>query len=210
MHNKYPGSMSSMTTKKITSIGQLMTEKLETIDLSDSGQKAAKKMRDKNVSSLIVVDDNSKPIGIVTERDLVTKVCTHDAHSSSILVEDIMSSPLATTDALSSVEVAADIMSQNKVRHLLVVEDDDINKPLGIITPTDFVGYLKENLDMDDVNARILQSMQEEAKEEDDDGVSEDLEQEGKLPKNPQKGGEEYEDERPRQGSDKFLGSTHG
>ena len=199
-----------MTTKKITSIGQLMTEKLETIDLSDSGQKAAKKMRDKNVSSLIVVDGNSKkPIGIVTERDLVTKVCTHDAHSSSILVEDIMSSPLATTDALSPVEVAADIMSQNKVRHLLVVEDDDINKPLGIITPTDFVGYLKENLNIDDVNARILQSIQE-AKEDDDGRVSEDLEQEGKLPKNPQKGGEEYEDEKPRQGSDKFLGSTQG
>jgi signal-transduction protein with cAMP-binding, CBS, and nucleotidyltransferase domain len=200
--------MSRMTTKKITSIGQLMTEKLETIDLSDSAQKAAKKMRDKNVSSLIVVDDNSKkPIGIVTERDLVIKVCTHDAHSSTIVVNDIMSSPLATTDALSPVEVAAEIMSENKVRHLLVVEDDDINKPLGIITPTDFVGYLKENLNIDDVNARILQSIQET--KEDDGRVSEDLEQEGKLPKNPQKGGEEYEDEKPRQGSDKFLGSTH-
>jgi signal-transduction protein with cAMP-binding, CBS, and nucleotidyltransferase domain len=198
-----------MTTKKITSIGQLMTEKLETIDLSDSAQKAAKKMRDKNVSSLIVADNSKKPIGIVTERDLVREVCTHDAHSSSILVKDIMSSPLATTDALSPVEVAAEIMSENKVRHLLVVEDDDINKPLGIITPTDFVGYLKENLNMDDVNARILQSIQE-AKYDDEDRVSEDLEQEGKLPKNPQKGGEEYEDERPRQGSDKFLGSSHG
>lgn len=202
--------MSSMTTKKITSIGQLMTEKLETIGLSDSAQKAAKKMRDKNVSSLIVVDDNSKkPIGIITEHDLVIKVCTHDAHSSTIVVNDIMSSPLATTDALSPVEVAAEIMSENKVRHLLVVEDDDINKPLGIITPADFVGYLKENLNIDDVNARILQSIQE-TKEEDDGRVSEDLEQEGKLPENPQKGGEEYEDEKPRQGSDKFLGSTHG
>ena len=49
----------------------------------------------------------------------------------------------------------------NRVRHLLVVENDDINTPLGIITPTDFVGYLKENLSIDDVNARILQSMQE-------------------------------------------------
>lgn len=197
-----------MTTKKITSIGQLMTKKLETIDLSDSAQKAAKKMRDKNVGSLIVVDNSKKPLGIVTERDLVRKVCTHDAHSSSILVEDIMSSPLATTDALSPVEVAAEIMSQNKVSHLLVVEDDDINKPLGIITPTDFVEYLKENLNIDDVNARILQSIQDA--KEDHGGVSEDLEQEGKLPKNPQKGGEEFEDEKPRQGSDKFLGSTQG
>jgi CBS domain-containing protein len=42
-------------------------------------------------------------------------------------------------------------MIQNKVRHLLVVENDDTNRPLGIITATDFVAYLKENLNIDDV-----------------------------------------------------------
>lgn len=47
-----------MTESKITSIGQLMTEKLETIGLSSSIQQASTKMRDKNVSSLVVVDDN--------------------------------------------------------------------------------------------------------------------------------------------------------
>jgi CBS domain-containing protein len=61
-----------MTTTK--SIGEIMTKKLETIAISNSAQEAAKKMRDKNVSSLLVIDNkinNSKPIGIVTERDLV-------------------------------------------------------------------------------------------------------------------------------------------
>jgi signal-transduction protein with cAMP-binding, CBS, and nucleotidyltransferase domain len=153
-------------------------------------------MRDKNVSSLVVVDIFGKPTGIVTERDLVRKVCVHDASCSSISLKDIMSSLLVTIDALSPVEVAADIMIQNRVRHLLVVENDDVNKPLGIITPTDFVGYLKENLNIDDVNPRILKSMQES----EHDKVSEELEQQGELPKNPQKGGEEYENERPRQG----------
>jgi CBS domain-containing protein len=55
-----------------------------------------------------------------------------------------LSSPLTTIDALSSVEEAADAMIQNKIRHLLVVEDNDDNnqsKPLGIITPTDLVSY---------------------------------------------------------------------
>jgi CBS domain-containing protein len=68
-------------------------------------------------------------------------------------VQDIMSDALVTTDAISDVEVAADIMLQNNVRHLLVVEGDNINKPLGIITPTDFTRYLKENLNMDAVKA---------------------------------------------------------
>ena len=142
-----------------------MTKKLETIAISDSAQEAAKKMRDKNVSSLLVIDNNnnnnSKPIGIVTERDLVRKVCVNDASSKHTMIQDVTSSPLITIDAISSVEVAADVMIQNKVRHLLVVEDNDVNKPLGIITPGDFTDYLKENLNIDDVNAKIIESIKE-------------------------------------------------
>jgi CBS domain-containing protein len=152
-----------MTTTK--SVGEIMTKKLETIAISNSAQEAAKKMRDKNVSSLLVIDNNnnnnSKPIGIVTERDLVRKVCVNDASSKHTMIQEITSSPLITIDAISSVEVAADVMIQNKVRHLLVVEDNDVNKPLGIITPGDFTDYLKENLNIDDVNAKIIESIKE-------------------------------------------------
>jgi predicted transcriptional regulator len=76
-----------------------------------------------------------------------------------------MSDAIVTTDAISEVGVAADLMIQNQVRHLLVVKDDDITKPLGIITPSDFAGYLKENLDIDDVNATILESLKETEKD---------------------------------------------
>lgn len=146
-----------------TTVGQLMTERLETISPSGTAQEAAKKMRDKKVSSLVVTDVEDKPIGIVTERDLVRQVCTKVINSNDVIVHHIMSSPLATIDANSSVEVAADIMIQNKVRHLLVVDE---NKVLGIITPSDFTGYLKEKLNLDDVNARILQSLKEDEDEE--------------------------------------------
>ncbi len=145
-----------------TSVGEIMTKKLETIAISNSAQEAAKKMRDKNVSSLLVIDNNNNTIGIVTERDLVRKVCVNDASSKHTMIQEITSSPLITIDAISSIEVAADVMTQNKVRHLLVVEDNDINKPLGIITPGDFTDYLKENLNIDDVNAKIIESIKEE------------------------------------------------
>ena len=149
----------------MTKIGDLMTEKLETIEASLSAQEAAMKMRDRNVSSLVVIDVNKKTVGIVTERDLVRKVCVHDASSSDTSVRDIMSDALVTTDAISEVGVAADIMIQNQVRHLLVVKDEDINKPLGIITPSDLARYLKENLDIDDVNATIIKSLIETEKD---------------------------------------------
>ncbi len=194
------------------SIGGLMTERLKTIESSSTAQEASKKMRDNNISSLVVVDNknNNKPIGIVTERDLVRKVCVNDANSSKMLIKNIMSSPLVTIDSRSSVEVAADIMTQNKVRHLLVVEENpdttnskddncNITRPLGIITPSDFVGYLKENLNIDDVNAKILESLKEQGEREGEQAV-EELEQQGELKEHSQIGGEKYESEKPRQG----------
>ena len=147
-----------------TSIGEIMTQKLETIEPSNTSQAAAKKMADKNVSSLVVMDRADKPIGILTEQDLVRQVCVNDASSSTILIHHIMSSPLVTIDANSSVEEAADIMIQNKVRHLLVVSENG-NRALGIITSSNFTSYLKQKLNMDDVNARILQSLAEEGTE---------------------------------------------
>src|ERR687897_199931 len=173
-------------------VGELMTQKLETIGSLSSAQEASKKMRDNNVSSLVVIDDSTnKPTGIVTERDLVRKVCVNDksSNSSSMLIKNIMSSPLITIDSRLPVEAAADVMIQNKVRHLLVVENNDINRPLGIVTPTDFVGYLKENLNVNEVNTRILESL----KGQEEENAVEELEQEGKLKKNSQKGGQEYE-----------------
>jgi CBS domain-containing protein len=162
-NNKAPILKQSIMTT--ISIGELMTEKLETINTSSSAQEAAKKMRDKNVSSLVVIDNsnNNKPTGIITERGLVRKICVNDLKSSSVLIQDIMSSPIITIDSNSPVEAAADVMIQNKVRHLLVVENNDIGRPLGIITPTDFTGYLKENLNIiDDVNAKIIESLKQE------------------------------------------------
>jgi CBS domain-containing protein len=121
-----------------------MSEKLEKIIENMSAQEAAKKMGAVNTSSLLVTDLNDKPVGIITERDLVRRVVANDANSKTVVIKEIMSSPIATIDANSSVEAAADLMIQNRVRHLLVVDDEDVNKPLGIITSTDFTTYLKQ------------------------------------------------------------------
>jgi len=121
-----------------------MSEKLEKIIENMSAQEAAKKMGTVNTSSLLVTDFNDKPVGIITERDLVRRVVASDADSKTVVIKEIMSSPIATIDANSSVEAAADLMMQNQVRHLLVVDDEDVDKPLGIITSTDFTTYLKQ------------------------------------------------------------------
>jgi CBS domain-containing protein len=134
-------------------ISDIMRKKLETIEELASVQEAAKKMKDKNVSSLIVVDGEGKPQGLVTERDLARKVCINDVHTSTVTNKEIMSSPLITINSKSSPSVAADMMLQNNVRHLLVVDNDDkydVNKPIGIVTPLHFIKYQEYTNNDDD------------------------------------------------------------
>jgi CBS domain-containing protein len=121
----------------ILSISEMMTKKLETVQEVASIQETAKKMKENNVSSLAVVDGEGKPQGLVTERDLVRKVCINDVRTDSVTNKDIMSSPLITIDSNSSASVAVDMMLQNNIRHLLVVNKTNTTKPIGIITPLD-------------------------------------------------------------------------
>ena len=139
-------------------ISDIMRKKLETIEESASVQEAAKKMKDKNVSSLVIVDGNGKPQGLVTERDLVRKVCINDVRTSTVTNKEIMSSPLITIDSQSLPSIAADMMLQNNVRHLLVVDDKyDVKKPIGIITPLDFTRYQEYTDNYKDAIEKILE-----------------------------------------------------
>jgi CBS domain-containing protein len=122
-------------------ITNILRKKLESIEETTNIQEAAKKMKDKNVSSLVVVDMRGKPVGLVTERDLVRKVCINDVRTSTVTSKEIMSFPLITIAASSSPSAAADMMLKNNVRHLLVVDEGSLNKPIGIITPLDFTRY---------------------------------------------------------------------
>ena len=118
-------------------VSDMMTKKLETIEESSSIQDAPKRMRDTNVSSLVVVDSEGKPRGIVTERDIIRKACVNDVSTSKVTNKEIMSRKLITIAPDSSASTAVDIMLRNNIRHLLVVDKDNTEKPIGMITPLD-------------------------------------------------------------------------
>jgi CBS domain-containing protein len=69
-------------------VSDMMTKKLEAIEGTASVQEAAKKMKDNNVSSLLVFDGEGEPQGLVTERDLVRKVCINDVRTSAVTNRD--------------------------------------------------------------------------------------------------------------------------
>jgi CBS domain-containing protein len=122
-------------------VNDFMRKSLITIEESASVQEAANRMKDKNISSLVVVDEIGRPLGLITERDLVRKVCIHDVSTGKLIIKEIMSSPLITIDSNSSASEAVDMMLRNNVRHLLVVDSkssEGLDKPIGIVTPLDF------------------------------------------------------------------------
>ena len=122
-------------------VRDLMRKNQYTVAESTSIQDTARIMNDKKVSSLVILDENNNPVGLVTERDLVRKVCINDLPTNRVTNKEIMSSPLITIDSESSATTATDLMLKNNVRHLLVInnESKDNNQPIGIITPLDLV-----------------------------------------------------------------------
>ena len=143
-----------------TTIAEIMSKKIETIEESASVQELALKMKDKNISSLMVVDSFGKSKGLVTERDLIRKVCVKDICTSQVIIKEIMSLPLITINQNESPSTAIDIMLQYNIRHLVVVDDSmEINKPIGIVTPRDLTRY--QEFTREDTNKDNLEKILE-------------------------------------------------
>ncbi|HEY6587280.1 MAG TPA: CBS domain-containing protein [Nitrososphaeraceae archaeon] len=141
-------------------IAEIMSKKIETIEESASVQELALKMKDKNISSLLVVDSFGKSKGLITERDLIRKVCVKDICTSQVIVKEIMSLPLITINSNELPSTAIDIMLQHNIRHLLVVDDEtEINQPIGIVTPRDLTRY--QEFTRDDANKDNLEKILE-------------------------------------------------
>src|SRR5690349_15200891 len=118
------------------SVEAAMSSNIQTISISDTAEQAAKKMRDMKIGSLFVIDKSKseqQPIGIITERDLVRRVCAEGISSKDIGIEHLISSPIATIERKATIASAASLMSSNKTRHLLVVNNGEEKLPVGVI-----------------------------------------------------------------------------
>jgi signal-transduction protein with cAMP-binding, CBS, and nucleotidyltransferase domain len=92
-------------------------------------------MADRSVGSLLVMQDD-KLLGIVTERDYARKVIVKGRSSKSTLVRDIMTTDLVTTSADQTVNQCMGQMTDRRIRHLPVIED---TKVVGLISIGDIV-----------------------------------------------------------------------
>ncbi len=108
---------------------------------------AAKIMRKERIGSLIVVDENQKIQGLVTERDLVYRVLAEDKKSSEYTVKDVMTKELITVKPYNTIFEAIKIMRDHHVRRLPVLKEE---KLIGVITEREILTYIlkaTENID---------------------------------------------------------------
>ncbi|MEM4704290.1 MAG: CBS domain-containing protein [Candidatus Bathyarchaeia archaeon] len=86
-----------------------------------------------NIGSIVVVQGN-RPVGIITERDILRKAIETSMTPESLTARHIMSSPVVTIDENTSIEEAAKIMAKKKVKKLPVMNN---GKLVGMVTHTD-------------------------------------------------------------------------
>ncbi len=115
-------------------VKDFMTRNPQTVSPDSKVSDAVKAMADKNVGSLLVVD-KGRMKGILTERDLLSKVLDLGKSPETTTVASVMSSPVAEVQPTASLKKAAEAMTSRKNRLVVV----DRGRPEGILTATDIV-----------------------------------------------------------------------
>ena len=121
-----------------------MTTGMVTINQKRSVLDVAKRMAERNVSSVALTDDKDRIAGILTERDVV-KVVTNEVPPRGVTASSLMTRPVVSISKDSPIEDAARTMALKNIRHLLV-KDPASQQLIGIITLTDLARYIKQNL----------------------------------------------------------------
>ena len=103
-----------------------------TVSSKTSLKDAAKEMTENEIGSLVVVDQN-KAVGILTERDIIRNISNLKQKISEIMSEQVVS-----IDENEDIDNAAELMAKNKIKHLPVTSGEEI---VGIVTTTDLIKH---------------------------------------------------------------------
>ncbi len=132
----------------------IMTPNPVTVGIDTSIMDIAKKMSEMRIGSVIVVDVNNRPIGIVTRHDILEKVVARGLDPRKVPAGQIMSSPIVFVDPETPVEEVVRIMIKTGKRHIPVVSS---NRLLGIIAEYDIISLGPELIQSLDILSEYLE-----------------------------------------------------
>ena len=125
--------------KKSRQVSSIMTGEVITATADETIKTVCKLMYENDIGSIVIVkrtvDDPNKPVGIITERDIVRQIGLSELFVVQAPIRQIMSTPLVTIGPNNPIRDAIEIMQLKKIRRLVVI--DDREKMIGIITIKD-------------------------------------------------------------------------
>jgi CBS domain-containing protein len=133
-------------------VKDVMTSPVITIDEEESVNKVARLMEQHNVGCIIVTGKQGKPLGIITERDIVTRVLAKNVQPSKLTAKEVMTSPLITVDPDKTLSEAARRMSRLNIRRLGVMYKGNL---VGVISSKDILAITPELIETIQEKARI-------------------------------------------------------
>jgi CBS domain-containing protein len=116
-------------------VRDIMTKNIKTVKPDDTVHAAVQKMNKFDIGSVIVIS-SGRPVGIITETNIMRRIVEPRMDSAMVWVKDIMSSPLTTIDVNAAVEEAAKVMMEKKINRIPVMNG---NKLVGLVSSTDIV-----------------------------------------------------------------------
>src|ERR1700710_1764837 len=130
-------------------VSDVMTRDPETIEADVPVLEAARRMRDADIGNVVVLD-NGRVVGIVTDRDIVVRVVAEELDSSTPVREACSAGDLQTVGPDTSLQQAVQLMRANAIRRLPVVENDHA---VGILSLGDLAIEQDENSALADISA---------------------------------------------------------
>lgn len=124
-------------------VRDIMQKNVITIEHDKTVHNAANILKEKEISFLVIIKDE-KPIGVISERDIVQKVAAQDQKASSIKIESVMSKKFRWVTPDTPIEDAVQKMLNNNIRRLIILDNDE--KLAGVITQTNLAEFLRSKL----------------------------------------------------------------
>ena len=144
----------------MSAVSELMSKK-NVVSIQSNSEITAfdisKLMVKNKVGSVLVLDSANLPIGIITERDIIKKVCVTNTLPNEMKADKIMSSPVITIMSYDSIETAAQKMTNYKIKRLPVLEENQ--QIASILSLTDITKHLSKILVDDYKRFRFLKSI---------------------------------------------------
>lgn len=152
------------------SVAEVMNKAVIVMDINSDIPAIAKEMISRDAGSIIITE-NGKAMGIITERDFVKGILTEDRKPSEVKASEILSTPLITVEPETSIVEASEIMLKANIKRLPVLENGRI---IGVISNTDILmvtpglnTILKELIDMNREALLSTPSIEEVSEAED-------------------------------------------